>query len=267
MNSFELEYIFLGRNPKYKIKINPDEIPEIPKNKFLDRNVSNNSNEKSFGLRISYSKNGQRIKGRGNVRYRSPSPSDRYRRHRRSETPPHWRRAQDRLRSFDSYSTKSKRKHADLSHERDNHRDKRDSRREESGRFYRNDGRYESRYRDESNHRSSRNSDSKRHRHETIESNHFKEKKSVVESETKDDYLRRESRDSKENLNGDKLFDSDSVYKISSHHHKEGSHHRDRSRFNSVKCSPRSSKTLNEKENPLKPHHNLEQKSISKMTS
>ncbi|KAF7494602.1 Peptidyl-prolyl cis-trans isomerase G [Sarcoptes scabiei] len=225
-------------NPKYKIKINPDEIPEIPKNKFLDRN---------------------RIKGRGNVRYRSPSPSDRYRRHRRSETPPHWRRAQDRLRSFDSYSTKSKRKHADLSHERDNHRDKRDSRREESGRFYRNDGRYESRYRDESNHRSSRNSDSKRHRHETIESNHFKEKKSVVESETKDDYLRRESRDSKENLNGDKLFDSDSVYKISSHHHKEGSHHRDRSRFNSVKCSPRSSKTLNEKENPLKPHHNLEQ--------
>ncbi|KAG8037387.1 hypothetical protein G9C98_005597 [Cotesia typhae] len=81
-------------------KIDPDEIPEVPANKFLFRaGPTNNSNQKEyrqqrFGgrdrMRIQR-KTGRVFKGRGIFRYRTPSRS-----RSRSVTPPHWKQAQNR---------------------------------------------------------------------------------------------------------------------------------------------------------------------------
>lgn len=79
-------------------KIDPDEIPEVPANKFLYRAGStNNANQKEFRQHYgrdrvrSHRKTGRVFKGRGIFRYHTPSRS-----RSRSTTPPHWKQAQNR---------------------------------------------------------------------------------------------------------------------------------------------------------------------------
>ncbi|EFN65853.1 Peptidyl-prolyl cis-trans isomerase 1 [Camponotus floridanus] len=79
-------------------KIDPDEIPEVPANKFLYRAGStNNANQKEFRQHYgrdrvrSHRKTGRVFKGRGIFRYHTPSRS-----RSRSITPPHWKQAQNR---------------------------------------------------------------------------------------------------------------------------------------------------------------------------
>lgn len=79
-------------------KIDPDEIPEVPANKFLYRaGPTNNANQKEFRQHYgrdrvrSHRKTGRIFKGRGIFRYRTPSRS-----RSRSVTPPHWKQAQNR---------------------------------------------------------------------------------------------------------------------------------------------------------------------------
>nr|XP_012231780.1 PREDICTED: peptidyl-prolyl cis-trans isomerase G [Linepithema humile] len=79
-------------------KIDPDEIPEVPANKFLYRAGStNNANQKEFRQHYgrdrirSHRKTGRIFKGRGIFRYHTPSRS-----RSRSVTPPHWKQAQNR---------------------------------------------------------------------------------------------------------------------------------------------------------------------------
>ena len=114
--------------------INPDEIPEVPRNRFLDRGYQNRiTNEEAERGRSGsmqggksrsknsqfYTRSGRKVKGRGSLvsvfqipfssqnfhllsfqRYRTPSRS---RSRSRSQTPPHWRQAQRRTISFERY--------------------------------------------------------------------------------------------------------------------------------------------------------------------
>ncbi|KAG1652675.1 NK-tumor recognition protein [Nymphon striatum] len=80
--------------------IQPDEIPEIPNNNFLMRRTPPRiqsgfirRNSKSSKNQV-VSKSGRKIKGRGFMRFRTPSRS---RSRSRSDTPPHWRQAQSKL--------------------------------------------------------------------------------------------------------------------------------------------------------------------------
>ncbi|KFM68189.1 NK-tumor recognition protein, partial [Stegodyphus mimosarum] len=87
--------------------VDPDEIPTIPVNNFLMRRTSpiadnNRRNSRiretfNFQRRPSRSRSGRKIKGRGCMRYRTPSPSGS---RSGSETPPHWKQAQSRLRNI-----------------------------------------------------------------------------------------------------------------------------------------------------------------------
>ncbi|XP_076239903.1 nuclear cyclophilin protein Moca-cyp isoform X2 [Calliopsis andreniformis] len=79
-------------------KIDPDEIPEVPANKFLYRaGPTNNANQKEFRQHYgrdrvrSHRRTGRIFKGRGIFRYHTPSRS-----RSRSVTPPHWKQAQNR---------------------------------------------------------------------------------------------------------------------------------------------------------------------------
>ncbi|XP_070536099.1 peptidyl-prolyl cis-trans isomerase G-like isoform X2 [Ptychodera flava] len=102
--------------PQYMCSINPEEIPEIPANKFLMRKDPNKPKEEKNEQRVksppaygsgrpirsvpyhkpmAVSKSGRNVKGRGTFRYRSPSGS-----RSRSETPPHWKEEQQRSRPF-----------------------------------------------------------------------------------------------------------------------------------------------------------------------
>lgn len=77
-------------------KIDPDEIPEIPTNKFLYRaGPTNNANQRQYvqDRRPVFKKSpgGRMFKGRGICRYRSLSRS-----RSRSLTPPHWKQAQNK---------------------------------------------------------------------------------------------------------------------------------------------------------------------------
>nr|CAB3264346.1 peptidyl-prolyl cis-trans isomerase G-like [Phallusia mammillata] len=92
--------------------ITPEEVPEIPENKFLQRSTPHETSDVTPDDRKSRqwtTRSGRKIKGRGALRYRTPprsrsrSRSPRYRgrfgsRSRRdrtgSETPPHWREAE-----------------------------------------------------------------------------------------------------------------------------------------------------------------------------
>lgn len=75
-------------------KIDPDEIPEVPANKFLYRGgPTNNANQRQFNQDrrkfFKKSPGGRIFKGRGICRYRSFSRS-----RSKSLTPPHWKQAQ-----------------------------------------------------------------------------------------------------------------------------------------------------------------------------
>jgi peptidyl-prolyl isomerase G (cyclophilin G) len=78
-------------------KIDPDEIPEIPTNKFLYRAGStSNANQRQYiqDRRQNFKKSsgGRIFKGRGICRYRSSSRS-----RSKSITPPHWKQAQKKI--------------------------------------------------------------------------------------------------------------------------------------------------------------------------
>ena len=84
-------------------KIDPDEIPEVPTNKFLYRGGSNNNaNQRQYvqDRRQNFKKSpgGRIFKGRGVCRYRSLSRS-----RSRSLTPPHWKQAQKKIIKFPEY--------------------------------------------------------------------------------------------------------------------------------------------------------------------
>lgn len=86
-------------------KIDPDEIPEVPANKFLYRaGPTNNANQKEFRQHYgrervrSNRKTGRVFKGRGIFRYHTPSRS-----RSRSNTPPHWKQAQNRTISLHEF--------------------------------------------------------------------------------------------------------------------------------------------------------------------
>uniref|UniRef100_A0A8C4R2A8 peptidylprolyl isomerase n=1 Tax=Eptatretus burgeri TaxID=7764 RepID=A0A8C4R2A8_EPTBU len=92
--------------------VRPEEIPEVPQNRFLLRRSPLDMDEPGNGNvsprpcyrgRVFYTRSGRKIKGRGPMRYRTPSRSrsrsrSRNRRAQRSDTPPHWRSEQRRLR-------------------------------------------------------------------------------------------------------------------------------------------------------------------------
>ncbi|KAH6929910.1 hypothetical protein HPB50_006631 [Hyalomma asiaticum] len=83
--------------------VKPEEIPEVPANNFLMRRVPDEPNFIPQGRRMGgfysrrpqISRSGRKIKGRGFMRYRTPSPEGS---RSGSETPPHWRQAQARMR-------------------------------------------------------------------------------------------------------------------------------------------------------------------------
>ncbi|KAK7604320.1 hypothetical protein V9T40_004593 [Parthenolecanium corni] len=92
-------------------KIDPEEIPKDPENRFLNRiredknkenEPKNNESEKSTirkRPRIrGYTRSGRAIKGRGTLRYRTPSRS-----RSRSRTPVHWRQEERRIIKFSEY--------------------------------------------------------------------------------------------------------------------------------------------------------------------
>ncbi|CAL1274055.1 unnamed protein product [Larinioides sclopetarius] len=88
------------------LMVDPEEIPSIPVNNFLMRRTSPNPREsnrrssprESFSYhRPARSRSGRKIKGRGFMRYRTPSRSAS---RSGSETPPHWKQAQARLRNI-----------------------------------------------------------------------------------------------------------------------------------------------------------------------
>ncbi|CAG2254567.1 PPIG [Mytilus edulis] len=85
-------------------EIRPEEIPEVPLSKFLDRGGPKPAEDRErspprfgnrrnierlpYGNRTQYDQKGRKIKGRGTIRY----GGDRS----RSETPPHWKQAMER---------------------------------------------------------------------------------------------------------------------------------------------------------------------------
>ncbi|CAG9580228.1 unnamed protein product [Danaus chrysippus] len=84
-------------------KIDPQEIPEVPANRFLMREGRDHDRgDRRARERVRYrererhhyTRSGRIIKGRGVFRYRTPSRS---RSRSRSATPPHWRQAQRRI--------------------------------------------------------------------------------------------------------------------------------------------------------------------------
>ncbi|XP_015915215.2 peptidyl-prolyl cis-trans isomerase G [Parasteatoda tepidariorum] len=85
--------------------VDPEEIPEVPANNFLlrrtsplgDSNRRPNQRDSVNYMRPSRSRSGRKIKGRGFMRYRTPSRSTS---RSGSETPPHWKMAQSRLKNI-----------------------------------------------------------------------------------------------------------------------------------------------------------------------
>ncbi|KAM7541270.1 hypothetical protein Aperf_G00000043718 [Anoplocephala perfoliata] len=76
------------------VKVRPEEIPDVPQNKFLFRPGPSNPTGILYGSNQDNAfidKSGRKVKGRGQVRYRSPNtyPESYY----RSHTPEHWRQA------------------------------------------------------------------------------------------------------------------------------------------------------------------------------
>ncbi|XP_022244072.1 peptidyl-prolyl cis-trans isomerase G-like isoform X2 [Limulus polyphemus] len=96
------------KDDDYECSIQPEDIPEIPANRFLLRRTSPNPGPgdqrflyqgemRRYQRRPKISRSGRKIKGRGFMRYRTPSRS---RSRSGSETPPHWKQAQARVKSL-----------------------------------------------------------------------------------------------------------------------------------------------------------------------
>ena len=145
--------------------ISNEEIPEVPTNRFLTR-VSSRE-EPSNNDQLSHqrsgkqwtSRSGRKIKGRGALRYRTPSRSRSRsrspRRHRfsRSITPPHWRQAQRGVQSLDTLN-KSRNNENKWQHDSENTDDHKSSKHRDSRRHSHSHSRRERDHKD--SHRSSR---------------------------------------------------------------------------------------------------------------
>lgn len=118
--------------------IDPDSIPDVPSNRFLDRNPGQREDRRDEGDRGSHKVvGGKKVKGRGTMMYRPASRSksrsrsrgDRRRERRgreRSMTPPHWKQAERRTVSLAEFE-KNKKEAA----RREDEREKREEERRE----------------------------------------------------------------------------------------------------------------------------------------
>jgi len=118
--------------------IDPDSIPDVPSNRFLDRNPGQREDRRDGGDRGSGKVvGGRKVKGRGTMMYRpvsrsksrSKSRGDRRRERRgreRSMTPPHWKQAERRTVSLAEFE-KNKKEAA----KREDEREKREEERRE----------------------------------------------------------------------------------------------------------------------------------------
>jgi len=118
--------------------IDPDSIPDVPSNRFLDRNPGQREDRRDEGDRGSRKVvGGKKVKGRGTMMYRPASRSksrsrsrgDRRRERRgreRSMTPPHWKQAERRTVSLAEFE-KNKKEAA----RREDEREKREEERRE----------------------------------------------------------------------------------------------------------------------------------------
>ncbi|RWS31187.1 peptidyl-prolyl cis-trans isomerase cyp11-like isoform X1 [Leptotrombidium deliense] len=141
--------------------IKPEEIPEIPANRFLMRDVeakdaankAKGTRDERIRSRTQTTRSGRKVKGRGFRRYRTPSPGDRK---ARSETPPHWKSAQSRTKSLsEALKPEEKEKIEEKRFEsRDEQRENRKEFREN-----RDDRRYARRYDDRDRRREDRRND------------------------------------------------------------------------------------------------------------
>ncbi|XP_064107047.1 peptidyl-prolyl cis-trans isomerase G-like isoform X2 [Macrobrachium nipponense] len=132
--------------------INPDEIPDVPKNRFLYRGGPEKDGDQ---MRIdrgrervrAYTKSGRKVKGRGSLRYRTPSRS---RSRSRSVTPPHWRQAQRRTIPYDVLQRREEgiqMRQQEREHEIEERRRRREERhREMEGKDLDGEGRHQSGY-------------------------------------------------------------------------------------------------------------------------
>ncbi|XP_046453626.1 peptidyl-prolyl cis-trans isomerase G-like isoform X1 [Daphnia pulex] len=128
-------------------KINPDEIPEVPSNRYLYRGEKKNDDadskkkgnndedergrEKRRAQIRGRTKSGRKVKGRGSLRYRTPSRSP-----SRSPTPPHWRYEQRKTISMKEFEhrEKERKKRDDELKKREEERKKRHAEREQAER-------------------------------------------------------------------------------------------------------------------------------------
>lgn len=89
--------------------IDPEEIPSGPPNRFLSRGgpssmflmkpqTDSNEKPKKRNRIRGVTKSGRIVKGRGTLRFRTPSRS-----RSRSYTPPHWRQEQKKIITFDEF--------------------------------------------------------------------------------------------------------------------------------------------------------------------
>ncbi|VDN14641.1 unnamed protein product [Dibothriocephalus latus] len=110
--------------------IRPEEIPEVPQNKFLYRpdardakanaetQRETNESKENYAAsrrRAMGDRSGRKVKGRGTMRYVSPDQGSGGR--GRSITPPHWRQASQKMNAEDWRRWREK--HEDMLHERD----------------------------------------------------------------------------------------------------------------------------------------------------
>ncbi|KAK6644418.1 hypothetical protein RUM43_000685 [Polyplax serrata] len=93
-------------------KIDPEEIPEVPSNRFLYRadpkqteGENKDKGRMKSGRIRGHTRSGRVIKGRGTLRYRTPSRS-----RSRSYTPPHWKREIKRTIKLSEYEQKEQEK-------------------------------------------------------------------------------------------------------------------------------------------------------------
>ncbi|XP_032784956.2 peptidyl-prolyl cis-trans isomerase G isoform X1 [Daphnia magna] len=128
-------------------KINPEEIPEVPSNRYLYRGDKKNDDadsktkgnndkddrgkEKRRAQIRGRTKSGRKVKGRGLLRYRTPSRSP-----SRSPTPPHWRYEQRKTISMKEFEhrEKERKKRDDELKKREEERKKRHAEREQAER-------------------------------------------------------------------------------------------------------------------------------------
>lgn len=177
--------------------VKAEEVPDVPPNNFLFRR-SKSPTEKPKDRddnrrnpqtrRVFYSRSGHKIRGRGAIRYRTPSRSDSEERRSGSETPPHWRQAQSRLRSYNEVIKKKKAQESGLGSEggadegeSENGKEKRESgdngrkrsrERDRHGSRDRHSRRSRDRDRDRSRERTRSDRDSRRDRHKSDEDRH-----------------------------------------------------------------------------------------------